>query len=355
MKGSPNFGMGLAALVMSVSFWLYVQGQEARKTTQILSVPLDAIVNDSSSDYPYVAVRPPTEVKVKLEGTPEELERFNNLYNLRKVELQGVYKQERRTGQAVLRAQVDLTRLALDQTTVRPLPFRNRDLGNIKAEYLDELPITVEELDTRPVRVAITTVNQPEGMVFTSMNVDPPTIMVRGAKSAVQSVKSIAADLNLDKYVPGQTYTLGVRPKKEDGATVQEVTLASAVVRVTPVMAEAPSQRTVAIDVKFSASDRLPLGYRLRGWQVEPLSVTAMGSSAQDLPNVATEPISVRNLREGANTIRNVKLIRPKGVEKLSQTTCRVTVVLEKIPPMENPLPAPTNTTGSTTGTPPNQ
>lgn len=355
MKGSPNFGMAIAALVMSVSFWLYVQGQEARKTTEILSLPLDTIVNDSTSDYPYVAVRPPTEVKVKLEGTPEELERFNNLYNLRKVELQGVYKQEKRTNQTVLRAQVDLTKLSLDQTTVRPAPFRNKDLGNIKAEYLDELPITVEELDSRPVRVAVSIVNQPEGMVFTSMNVDPPTIMVRGAKSLVQSVKSLAADLNLDKYVPGQTYTLSVRPKKEDGGTVQEVTLASAVVRVTPVMAEAPSQRTVSVDVRFSATDRLPLGYRLRGWQVEPLSVTAMGSGAENLANIATEPISVKNLKEGSNSIRNVKLIRPKGIEKLSQTTCRVIVVIEKIPPMESPVPAPSNTTGSTTGTPPNQ
>lgn len=358
--GLPNFGMAIAATAMSISIWLYVQTQEARKTTELLEVPVQAITfNEPGFEAPYVVQKIPRKVTIKLEGTPEELERFNSLYSLVKNEQTGKFTQEAGRGRSKLEAQIDLTELSPDQSTIRPLPFRNKDLAPIRAEYFQELPITVEERARRPVKVEVNVIKAPTGFVPTAVNVDPATVEVTGAKSVVQIVSKLTGTIDLTGYKPGQTYRVGIQPRREDGELVENVTLTESFVSATPILAERPRDNSYVVEVVFASGQKLAPGYRISNFYAEPLTIRAIGA-APNIRSILTKPIRIEGLNS-SRVLTKVALQVPPGVEGLVPSTVTVRLFIEKIPVIENPLPvtpptsSTTGTTSGTTGTPPNQ
>ncbi len=356
--GLPNFGMAIAAMIMSISIWLYVQTQEARKTTELLEVPVQAITfNEPGFEAPYVVQKIPRKVTIKLEGTPDELDRFNSLYSLVKNEQTGKFTQEANRGRSQLKAQIDLTELEPDQSTIRPLPFRNKDLAPIRAEYFQELPITVEERARRPVKVEISVIKAPTGFVPTAVNVDPAVVEVTGAKSVVQQVSKLVGTIDLTNYKPGQVYRVGIQPRREDGDLVESVTLTEAFVSATPVLAEMPPENGLFVQLSPMSGTILAPGYQATA-TISPPYVKATGPGAVRVSSILTGPINVRGLN-ATRVFRRIPLQLPPGVDKVAPSTVTVTLTVTKIPVISNPAPttppSTTGTTSGTTGTPPNR
>jgi hypothetical protein len=355
----PNLGIALAAVVISVAMWLNVQREQALIATEQVEVPVYTYSSSTSADPQYIVrlgnKNHKTTITVK--GTQEERDRFNTLFNLApRKGPDGVWEQvipTRGNKPRSLFVQIDLADVTADQTTIRPQPMRDdaiRQTG-VQIEIPDQLILVEERMKRMNVPIEVKPGNVPDGYSYAAATLDPATVTISGVKSIVKSISKVRGTIDLKDYVPGKTYDVkSLQAYSMNGEPVsvtddKELTIEETGIRATPRLEQAPLERSVIVNLIIDQRTKLAPGYTMGDYDIEPSMITASGPGAKDLIRINTKLISVDGL--SGTVVRRVKLEMPAGVTKLSASTVKVTLKVEKIKPIENPAPA---TTGGGTG-----
>lgn len=360
----PNFGMAIVALIMSIAIWLYVEDQQALIATQTVKVDVSIFHSEPESDARYVLRRPPGPALVVLRGNQENLDRFNSLYGLERRAQDSFFTQDpANTRIRRLSVQVDLSRITLEQATIRPERWQIPDLTALKISVeMPEIPILVEERERKSVPVEVNPENLSASYQYdpAKSDISPEMVFVSGPKTLVATVSKLVGSADFENYRAGTTLRVTrLQPQTATGELVADVRVEDTSITVTPSLSPYMPRSMVMVEPVWSG--RPAVGYRIYHFVIEPSPmVQVTGPQANRLTTLKTKPINIEGIRQTVIK-RKVAIVQPSGVNKLSTTTVDVRIMVERIAPIENvPLPT-TGTTGATgttgtgtTGTPPN-
>ena len=304
-----NWGIGLLALVLAMSLWVYVTDQDNPERTVRVpgAVPLETV-----NVPPDQAVFPPLDqsVTVRVRG-PEGL-------------VDGLEPED-------FRATVDLADVASQEVTV---PVRV-DPDDPRVEVVEVQPsevlVRLEDVTSRSVPVEANLVGAPpRGFQAGTPVIQPVEVVITGAETLVGRVDAVEADINLTGARTDFQETLLLQARDELGGNIQgvEIEPESAVVRVEITQLEFSGAFIVRPDVSGSPAE----GYNVTSVRVEPAIVILTGpaevfQNIDPIEGISTETVSI----EGASTdvVRPVALRLPPGATTEQPTvTVRITIAV---------------------------
>ena len=302
-----NLGMGLLALVLSGSIWVFITNEQNPPRTDVF----------------------PTRVEVHPVNVPAELDVLGAPVTV-------VLKITARTdkwsdlSEASFRAEVDLATLK-EGTSEVPVHVIATDTG---VQIVEVVPAEVSiELDRTAQQVVPVRVNLQQGppLGFSSEdpNAEPEQVTVLGPESRVSLVDAAVVDVNLGDLRSTFRQSLRLMPRTARGYDITGV-------RLEPpnVVVEVPIIRQID-HINLPVTPAL-LGFPLPGYwvsevQTSPATVTVVGLSEAlaSLETVRTEPIDVDNAP--ASFSRTVGLDLPQGVTLAERILVVVEIAVEPI------------------------
>lgn len=321
----PNVGLIIASLLVSVLLWLQVRSEAALNTTRKVDIPLRYINLDEER---LVVKSLPKTVAAQVEGTAEELERFNSL----------------RAGTVI--ASVDLADAQPEITSYRiRLPRSDAILrtGVELRAISDDVTIIIEEVAVKESQVTIDPYNAPAGLMFSTAEVNPERVRLRGPLGDLARVDQVRARFDLSQapgrsaVVPLEVLDKNQRPLESVRAIPPEVTVVAQLAKVAPT-------KSVLVSVVFAGGSKPAPGYRLVDFEAVPATVSVSGEMnlLTALKALNTEAIRLDGLTE-SKTVR-VRLAAPRGLA-LDKNVVDVRLRIEKVPEIVGDPPP---TTGGT-------
>jgi len=304
-----NWGIGLLALVLATSLWVYVTDQDNPERTVRVpgAVPLETV-----NVPPDQAVFPPLDQSVTVRvRAPEDL-------------IDGLDPGD-------FRATVDLADVALQEAAV---PVRVEP-ADPRVEVVEvqpsEVVVHLENVTSRSVPVEPNLVGAPpRGYQAGTPVIQPLEVVITGAETLVARVDAVEADVNLTGARTDFQETLLLQARDELGGNIQgvEVEPESAVVRVEITQLEFSGPFIVRPDVSGSPAE----GFNVTSVRVEPAIVILTGpaevfQSIDPVEGISTETVSI----EGASTdvVRPVALRLPPGATTEQPTvTVRIAIAV---------------------------
>ena len=229
---------------------------------------------------------------------------------------------------------------------LRPGSFRATADAALARPGVNELPVTVEALDSQvrsveaipprvnvameevgerivPVRVDVAG-NVPFGYAYSTPRIAPENVTVSGPSSVIQRVEAGVVDLRLDGVTVSLNATYSPRPIDARGGEVRGVRLSPPTVNV-----EVPVSQQVGykeVGVRPAVRGRVTAGYYLQPVEVEPATVTVVGSPSTlaEVDFVDTEPVDANNVSN--SVVRRVQLAPPPGLSLLQPQPVNVTL-----------------------------
>lgn len=211
---------------------------------------------------------------------------------------------------------------------VNELPVRVEALEP-RVRQVDPIPplanVALEEVSERimPVRLNILG-NVPFGYAYSTPRIAPENVAVSGPSTTVQRVDSIVVDIRLDGLTVSLNATYAPRPLDARGTEVRAVRVNPSTVNVEVPVAQQVGYKEVG--VRPVVRGRVAAGYYLQPIEVEPSTVTVVGSPAA-LSNVSfvdSEPVDVSNL--SSSVVRRVQVVPPTGLTLLQPQPISLTI-----------------------------
>jgi YbbR domain-containing protein len=174
-----------------------------------------------------------------------------------------------------------------------------------------------------PVRLNILG-NVPFGYAYSTPRIAPENVTVSGPSTAVQRVDSIVVDIRLDGLTVSLNATYAPRPLDARGTEVRAVRVNPSTVNVEVPVAQQVGYKEVG--VRPVVRGRVAAGYYLQPIEVEPSTVTVVGSPAA-LSNVSfvdSEPVDISNL--SSSVVRRVQVVPPTGLTLLQPQPVSLTI-----------------------------
>src|SRR3990170_3347421 len=249
-----NWGIGLLALVLAASLWVYVTDKENPERTVRVpgTVPIEAV-----NVPPAQAVFPPLDESVTVRARAPE----NALAGLAPEDF---------------RATVDLSDIRSQQATVTV----HVEPDDPRLEVVDiepsQVAVHLEDVTSRSVPVETNLVGAPpRGYEAGSPLIEPQEAVVTGAETLVGRVEAVEADVNLTGARTDFQETLLLQARDGRGGNIQGVKVEpeSGVVRVEITQLEFSGPFIVRPDVSGSPA----AGYNVTAVRVEPAIVIVSG------------------------------------------------------------------------------
>ncbi len=321
---APNLGLAVASLLLSVSFWVYIQSQEALRVPQTFDLPLQ--IYGLNPDYSILR-SPEKEVSVIANGTPEQLAKFKELLEDSKAQKKSVARG--------LVAVLDLSSATPDDLNqVYPVLLpRNELVRQAGIRFVDapEIPVVVVFQRRRELLVQIEPVDVSEGWAVSAMKIEPSSVWVGGPRFELNQVTTLKGIVALKDHRPGRTYPVTIKAYDKDGAEIKTVKLEDPSVIATPTLSVAPPEKSVIIEVELMSGTRPAPGYRLVSYAAKDAAALVRGSTTVlgKTQSIKTAPINLSNLKSSEK--RMVALVAPTGAT-LAVTKVEIELVVEKIP-----------------------
>jgi YbbR domain-containing protein len=196
--------------------------------------------------------------------------------------------------------------------------------------------VTLEAAITKDFPVDIVRHGEPAiGFRSDTPVIDPTTAQVVGARSAVDQVDHLQADIDLTGRSQSFTQDLNLEALDADGQPVPGVTVTPAMAQVNVGIEELGGYRSVVVLPKIDGE--VEPGYQLTGITVQPTLVTVFSSDPSLVDQlggfVETEPVSLAGVT--GDIEKNVGLSLPDGVAIVGEKTVAVRV---DISPIENSI-----------------
>jgi len=295
-------GRAVIAIGLACALWIVVQNEANPERTDIpaLAIPVDMV--NVPAGLVVVSEQPQIQVSVRMPSDSWSLLRPGSF-----------------------RATADASNAG---PGVNELPVRVEALES-RVRQVDPVPplanVVLEEVSERimPVRLNILG-NVPFGYAYSTPRIAPENVTVSGASSAVQRVDSIVVDIRLDGLTVSLSATYAPRPLDARGGEVRAVRVNPSTVNVEVPVAQQVGYKEVG--VRPVVRGRVAAGYYLQPIEVEPATVTVVGSPA-GLSNVSfvdTEPLDVSNL--SSSVVRRVQVVPPTGLTLLQPEPVSLTM-----------------------------
>lgn len=286
----------LISFILAFALWFYVVGQtnpETRKTYREIPIMLineqtladnGLAVLDVSDDYMRVTVSGKRDVINKL-------------------------------SKADISATVDLAD-ASDGKNMLSVSLRIPDNVEVVNQSLDKIEVNTEErvTRTRDVRVKYTG-TYPDGEEPSTIKTDPENIRVSGAKSLVDKVAYVKAEISAETVTEDLTSsTCPLTAVTKSGVAVQNVSLSSDKCKVTSII-----YRTKEVDLKIPVKDKSSDGYNRTVSYPDTVNIKGPAGILGSLDFVTAEEVNITDVTE--NEKIPVKLILPEGVQPAESTS----------------------------------
>jgi YbbR domain-containing protein len=321
-----NLGYKILSVLLGAGLWLWVLHQQIQTDVRIRPVE----VRNVPDGYVGTSCRPP-EVQVTLRGGQQTIEAL------------------RREGVSVL---ADLARAQIEGPGEYSVPLVLSQVPTGVGKFWQISPpvatVVLEPIESKERTVLVEKVGMPdEKYQIASSSVEPQTVTVTGAKSAIHEVQQVVASVDVTGLDSDQSLSVPLQALGRGGLKVSGVEIrppsVTVEVRVRPV-----EFRVVPVRVNLVGT--LPGGHEIESVSVEPLVVTVRGdtssSAFSSLQSVSTDVLDISG---ATGTVRRSVALRvPPEVSVISTRSCRVTVRIRAPAP-----PKPSPATPPPAGTPP--
>ncbi|MEQ1824279.1 MAG: CdaR family protein, partial [Fimbriimonadaceae bacterium] len=254
---APNLALGLASLVLSVAFWIYVQSQRVETFDETVELPLQ--VYGLNPDYSILRT-PKAKISVTANGTVADIIKF-------RAQLADAINSGKAPSLGLI-AVLDLSAARPeDEETEYPVRLPRNDVtrqAGIRFKNSPDLPVVVVYRSRRRIPIQIETENIPEGFGVSMATLEPKDMFVGGPKRDLERVDHASGRVNLGDYKPGRTYPVTLKAVDKDGLEIKTVSLEATSVIYTPILSIAAPEKSVLIDVVFKPGTRPAPGYRLK-------------------------------------------------------------------------------------------
>ena len=205
-------------------------------------------------------------------------------------------------------ATVDLTNAA-EGTNKLPIDLKIPENIEIDNQSLNEITVSVEEriTKTRDVRVQYLG-DHPAGSEPATIKADPDSIRVSGAKSIVEKVSYVKAEVNSDEMPDELSSSMSVlTPVTAGGNTVENVSLSSTQCKITSIL-----YKTRKVKLIVPVRDKSDDGYTRTTSCQDMITIKGPTADIASVKRIKTEPVDITGIRE--NKKIDVVPILPEGI-----------------------------------------
>lgn len=192
-----------------------------------------------------------------------------------------------------------------------------------------QVEVRLDPVTERTVQVTVDRGTVPPGLAASVPEVEPSSVVVRGASSLVARVRSVVARVTIDPNAIDVNSDVALFAADEFGEPVQPVDITPAEVHVFIHVLPAEGTRSVLVKPRFSGS--VALGYAVTAIEVDPLAVMVSGrlEALTQLDSVQTEPIDLAGRRSDLDLEAALEL--PEGITAVDTSVVRVALTVEAL------------------------
>jgi len=190
-----------------------------------------------------------------------------------------------------------------------------------------QVDVRLDPVTERTVQVTVDKGAVPPGLAASVPEVEPTTVVVRGASSLVARVRSVVARVTIDPNAINADTDVAVFAADEFGEPVQPLDITPEEVHVFIRVGPAEDTRLVLIRPSFSGS--VALGYAVTAIGINPLAVTVSGprEALAQLDSVPIQPIDLSGRRSDLDVQAALDL--PPGITAVDVSAVRVALTIE--------------------------
>lgn len=286
-----NTVLKILSVLIAVCLWMYVMGSVNPMTTQTIeNIPVELLNQDTLQERG-LAVRSGMgfSVDVVVEGNRSILHELDK---------------------DKVKATVDVFGYEEGQNSV-PVQVEVPDNVRLKEVKTPRIDITVDELISAYKKVDVkfvgrSTFGTEPGVVATS----PAEIEVKGAKTLVNSVKTVQARLNAAEISDDpKSFRAKLQALNQNGEQIYDVTLSAETVGV-----EAALYYTKTVTLEVKTAGDLPKGYELEEISApKEIKISGMKEYLDSVEKIETEPVDMGQIK--SDTAIELKPILPSGIQ----------------------------------------
>ncbi len=277
------------SFILAFALWFYVVGQmnpPMRKTYRDIAITL---TNEQSLSDNGLSV---------LNWSDDSL----------RVTVSGKRSTINKLSKADIVATVDLTNAA-EGTNKLPIDLKIPENIEIDNQSLNEITVSVEEriTKTRDVRVQYLG-DHPAGSEPATIKADPDSVRVSGAKSIVEKVSYVKAEVNSDEMPDELSSSMSVlTPVTSGGNTVENVSLSSTQCKITSIL-----YKTRKVKLIVPVRDKSDDGYTRTTSCQDMITIKGPTADIASVKRIKAEPVDITGIRE--NMKIDVVPILPEGI-----------------------------------------
>lgn len=307
----------ILSLLIAIFLWVYVMGEVNPTITKTISnIPVE-LLNENTLEQRGLAVQESSEFAVSIEVKGK------------RADLNSLEKSE-------ITATADLFGYKEGENEV-PVTVEVPDNITLEAIKTPNIKVTLEELVSVYKEITVDFAGKTEsGTEPGNVTVSPDEIEVKGAKSAVDIVKNVKAEVDASK-ITDEERTFNVEPKAVDknGDIVSGVTLSAKTVQVQAVLCY-----TKTVPLKVEVTGSVPEKYQVTDILI-PKKITIRGpkASLDKITSISADPVDISDVT--ASTTLKIDPRLPQGVELAdSSADIGVTVKIKGLDTRTITLPA---------------
>lgn len=299
-----NIIFKLMALVGALGLWVYVVGTSSLIYSFPEALPIEffnraenAVIVNNQERTVSIKVKAPKNMWNEIE--PEEFQAYVDLKGLVPGEVHSVdvIVSSDNSDVSVFSVTPKRIEVLLDTVVEKEFPISLTIDGDIGENYTVEDPLLSQEL-----------------------------VMVAGAETKIDTISSVQANVVLSENETGEVKrSVSLKPVREDGEEVEELTIEPATVDVTIPVKEIKKSKTIGITPTYDASE-LPEGYWVKSITVTPQTVEVLGDASvlNTLELVSTEEIDLSSIDQDTEMRATLRI--PENVTLADPTQRFVTV-----------------------------
>ena len=286
-----NTVLKILSLLIAIFLWFYVMGEVNPTITKTISnIPVQ-LLNGDTLEQRGLAVQGDSEFVVSIEVQGK------------RAELNSLEKSE-------FKATADLFGYKEGENEV-PVTVEVPDNITLKAIKNPKIKVTLEELVSVYKTVTVDFAGKTEsGTEPGSVTVSPEEIEVKGAKSSVDSVRTVKAEIDASK-ITDEEKSFNVEPQAVDknGDLVSGVSLSAKTVQVGAVL-----YYTKTVPLKVEVKGSVPEEYQVTDMSVpEKISIRGPKAALDEITSISAEPVDISGVT--ASTTLEIQPKLPEGIE----------------------------------------
>lgn len=286
-----NTVLKILSILIAVCLWMYVMGSVNPMTTQTIeNIPVELLNQDTLQERG-LAVRSGMgfSVDIIVEGNRSILHELDK---------------------DKIKATVDVFGYEEGENSV-PIQVEVPNNVRLKEVKTPRIEITVDELISAYKKVDIKFVGKAESGTEPAVIATSPTeIEVKGAKTLVNSIKTVQARLNAAELSDDpKSFQAKLQALNQNGEQIYDVTLSADTAEVEVVLYHT---KTVPLEVKTIG--RLPKGYELEDLSApEEIKICGAKEDLDSIEKIETEPVDISQMKASATL--ELQPILPSGVQ----------------------------------------